>query len=314
MTGVASVELRGVSRAFDGEPVLSGVDLSAFQGEILALMGPNGAGKSTLLSIVAGQLAPDGGAVAFPTRGARDRRAFVGWCPQGSSVFGDLTAREQVELAVRAYGERRAAARTRAESILSDLGLAADAGKRASALSGGMLRRLNVALSMASAPSVLCLDEPTAGLDAEQRPLLHACLARERARGTTIVMASHDLDEIAGMADRVCVLSGGKLVRVDTPEALMRGLGGAACLEIDLAEDDPARRAEIEGFVLQAAEARARCWRGSTLVCDVDEVLAPVARAAEALRSHGVVPLAVRARKASLADVFFALTGRTIDP
>jgi ABC-type multidrug transport system ATPase subunit len=314
VTPATSVEVRGVSRAYGGRPALSEVRLSAFEGELVAIMGPNGSGKTTLLSIVAGQLAPDGGDVAFPTRGTRDRRAFVGWCPQGSSVFGDLTAREQVELAGRAFGASRAGARKRADCIFSDLGLAADAGKLASALSGGMLRRLNVALSLASAPGILCLDEPTAGLDAEQKALLYACLARERARGTTIVMASHDLDEIARISDRVCVMSAGRVVRVDTPDALMRGLGGAACVEIDLAEHEPVPRAEIEGVAAGVTGVRARRWQGRTLVCDVDEILGPVARVAEALGTRGVVPVAVRARRASLGDVFFALTGRTLDP
>jgi ABC-2 type transport system ATP-binding protein len=211
---------RGVSRRFGAETALQPTDLDVCAGELLALVGPNGAGKSTLLAILAGALEP--------TTGQVQRRApRVGWAPQRPALYGRLTPRENLELFAELEGERDPPAA--AERLLVEFELPGD-GRRSAELSVGNRQRLNLALAFLGAPDVLLLDEPTASLDPRHRRLLWERAASLRGQGAALVLVTQSVEELERVADRVAVLSEGRLVFLGDVEEYERSSEAARAL------------------------------------------------------------------------------------
>lgn len=199
--GAPLLRADGVARAFGGRPALAPLDLELHGGEIVGLAGANGAGKSTLLALLAGALAPTGGAVVA-AEGAR-----VGWVPQRPAHYGRLSAHENLLLFARLEGVPAA----EAERLLRRFDLPAEP-RPSAELSVGNRQRLNVALSLLGAPTVLLLDEPTAALDPGQRERLWEAVAELRRTGGAVLFATQSLDELDRVADRVLVLRAGECV------------------------------------------------------------------------------------------------------
>jgi putative ABC transport system ATP-binding protein len=216
--------IRQLSRSFrEGtrvHRVLEGVDASVGTGECVAIMGRSGSGKSTLLNLISGIDRPDGGAVeidglevtALPEPGRTlFRRAHVGFVYQFFNLIPTLDAAENVRLVLELNGVRGAAARERSLAALADVGLAARAGSAVDRLSGGEQQRLAIARALVHAPKLVLADEPTGNLDEQTaREVLPVLLSLTRARGTTLVMVTHD-GALAGSADRVLELREGRL-------------------------------------------------------------------------------------------------------
>ena len=301
-----SVEVRDVSFSYGAPGALDGVSLTANGGRVLGLMGDNGAGKSTLLQVIAGLRLPQRGQVLFPGNRGRDLRAYVGYCPQESLVFCDLTAKEQLVLAVRAHGASRDKANARAQELTLRLGLWGHEHKLAAALSGGMLRRLNIALSLASAPGLWLLDEPSAGLDAEQRALLHVCIRHERDQGTCVILCSHDDAEVRALSDTVCVMHKGRSVALGAPGELLARLQFPASVEITFARV-PDQKQEISERMEDALGNVPMVWSGAALQLDVGETVDSVALVASVLGDLDQHPLSISARQKSLTDAARAL-------
>lgn len=222
-----SLTVRNLSKSFGP---LRAVDALSFQvepGEVFGFLGPNGAGKTTTISMVCGLLPPDGGAIELDGADLAkepDRRRALGYCPQSLVIWERLTCLEQLELVGRLYGLTRAAVRARAEVLLADLGLSDKARAQARTLSGGMQRRLNVALALVHDPEVVVLDEPEAGLDPQSRVLVRDYV-RKLASKKTVVLTTHNMDEAERMSDRVAIIDHGKLLVLDTPAALRQRHG-----------------------------------------------------------------------------------------
>jgi ABC-2 type transport system ATP-binding protein len=200
--------------------------LEARPGEILGLLGPNGAGKSTTISMICGLLRPDSGKVFLDGEelGRDGRRRSIGYCPQAAVVWERLTCLEQLEYVGRLYGASRTEARARSASLLESFGLSEQARKQARFLSGGMQRRLNIALALIHDPALVVLDEPEAGLDPQSRALVRDYI-RGLAERKTVILATHDMDEAERLADRVAIIDRGRLLELDSPAALLRRFG-----------------------------------------------------------------------------------------
>jgi len=214
-------------RAFGGVQAVAGVSFAVAAAEIVALIGPNGAGKSTCFNMLNGQLAPDAGRVRLDGRditGLPPRRAWrlgVGRTFQITATFASMTVRGNVQTALFAHHRdiwrrwRRGAAlhRTEAEALLEQVGLADQAGRAAGVLAYGDLKRLELAMALASAPRLLLMDEPTAGMAAAERRALMALVRRlASARGLAVLFTEHDMDIVFGTADRILVLDRGRLI------------------------------------------------------------------------------------------------------
>ena len=225
----AMIEVRGLRKSFGAVEVLGGIDLSVQRGSIHALLGPNGAGKTTLVTILATLVRPDAGTAriagidlqADPV-GVRRRIALTG---QSAAVDDVLTAEENLMMMARLRGLRGRAARARGRELIDRFGLTDAADRRVKSFSGGMRRRLDLALSLVVAADVLFLDEPTTGLDPRSRRELWEVIAALRSAGTTVLLTTQYLEEADELADRISMLGGGRIVAEGTPAELKRTVG-----------------------------------------------------------------------------------------
>ncbi|MEO8081051.1 MAG: ABC transporter ATP-binding protein [Caldimonas sp.] len=235
------LDVQRLSKRFGGVVASAGIDLQIAAGEVHALIGPNGAGKSTLVAQLAGQLRPDAGRIVFEgddiTRLAPHRRARRGLARsfQITRLFRSFDVLDNVDLALQATGwreagrhgstaSRRAARRERARAVLTSIDLADKATATVDALSHGERRALEVGLAIASGPRLVLLDEPMAGMGADESRRMEALVARIRV-DTTVLLIEHDVDAVFRLADRVSVLVGGRIIASGAPEAIRRDPG-----------------------------------------------------------------------------------------
>ncbi len=209
------IRLQGVVKQYGLNPVLRGVDLTVAQGEFVTLVGPNGAGKSTLMTIIATLLRPSAGEVRvggwkLPEQADRVRR-HIGLVSHHALLYRDITAAENLTFFAKLY--RLDNADERVAEALRKVGLFARQRDPVGTFSRGMLQRLTIARATLHEPDVLLLDEPYTGLDPEAAQLLDDLLREETARGRTILMITHDLSHGLGLADRLVILYGGRIVR-----------------------------------------------------------------------------------------------------
>ena len=210
-TAAPVLEASDLIKRFGTREALRRVSVSAGHGELVAVIGPNGAGKTTLLSILAGIQQPDAGTVSR-------HAAEVGWVPQQPALYGKLTVAENLSLFARL--ERVEDPRATVERMLELTGLGDRAGDQVSQLSGGNRQRVNIAIGLLAAPEVLLLDEPSAALDPRQRERLWEFILRLAGEGTTVLYATHNIQEADRYANRVVVLADGELLFTGTPREL----------------------------------------------------------------------------------------------
>jgi ABC-2 type transport system ATP-binding protein len=222
------VSISGLRKTYDGGfQALKGVDLEIEEGEVLALLGPNGAGKTTLISMVCGISTITEGRIGIGghdvVRDFRAARSLVGLVPQELHVEGFESVFNTVRFTRGLFGKSRDDAMI--EQILRDLSLWDKRDEKIIALSGGMKRRVMIAKALAHEPRVLFLDEPTAGVDVELRQSMWQVMRGLKARGVTIILTTHYIDEAEAMADRVGVINNGELLLVEETGTLMQRMG-----------------------------------------------------------------------------------------
>jgi ABC-2 type transport system ATP-binding protein len=238
MTTTAAIEVAGLTKSYGDQAVLAGVDLSVPRGAVLALLGANGAGKTTAVRILATLLRADGGTAAVcgydvATDAARVR-ASISLTGQFAAVDGVLTGRENLVLVAQLRHLRDPG--TIADGLLARFGLADAAGRRVATWSGGMRRRLDIAMSLVGDPPVLVLDEPTTGLDPQARIEVWAVVRELAGRGTTVLLTTQHLDEAEHLADRIAILHEGRIIASGTLAELRRLLPPA---RVELVEKKP---------------------------------------------------------------------------
>jgi len=226
------LRVAGLAKAFGGVQALCGVSFSVDAGEMLAMIGPNGAGKSTCFNLVNGQLAPDAGRIELEGRsiaGLAPRaiwRLGVGRTFQVTATFGSMTVRENVQMALLSHARQHAwpfasAARlhaSEADAWLAQVGMQAQAERTAAVLAYGDLKRLELAMALASRPRLLLMDEPTAGMAAGERvALMRLAASLAKAAGIAVLFTEHDMDAVFTHADRIIVLAEGELIAEGTP-------------------------------------------------------------------------------------------------
>ena len=224
------IEVRGLRKSYGAKTVLDGVDLTVSAGTITALLGPNGAGKTTTVHILSTLVRPDGG-TAFVNgcdvvSDANGVRAAIGLTGQFSAVDKLLTGEENLLLIARLRHLGAKRSKTRAAELIVQFDLADAARKPLASYSGGMQRRLDLAMTLVATPSVIFLDEPTTGLDPRSRHTMWDIVRSLVADGTTVLLTTQYLDEADELADRIAVLDGGRIVAAGTPEELKRVVPG----------------------------------------------------------------------------------------
>jgi ABC-2 type transport system ATP-binding protein len=284
---------------------LRGVSFAVTPGEIYGLLGPNGAGKSTTILILATLLAPSAGRALIAgfdvvREPARARRQ-MGCALQEVGVDGVLSGIELLTLHARLYGLSASAARTRAAEVLELVGLTEAAGRRVSAYSGGMRRRLDLGLALVHRPAVVILDEPTTGLDPASRRDLWEEVRALRQDGTTVLMSTQYLEEAERLADRVAIIDRGRIIAQDSPQNLTRRVGSQV---IELGFADPQAAARAAATIGASADAQDERVRVRTR-----DAAAELPRLLERLAAERLAAERVSMESPSLEDVFLELTG-----
>jgi ABC-2 type transport system ATP-binding protein len=290
---------------------LDGLSFSVRNGEVFGLLGPNGAGKSTTVRVLTTLTRPDSGRALVAgedvARHPNRVRSKIGYVAQDSGVDWEATGRENLLLQGRIHGMGGKQLHTRVDELLELVGLRESADRVARTYSGGMKRRLDVATGLVHRPSVLFLDEPTTGLDPEARAAMWVEVERlAEQEALTILLTTHYLEEADRLAERVAIVSEGRVVAEGTPDDLKRGLEGES-ITVELQEVD-GRLVDAERIVAQIA--------GNATV-DGQQVRARVANGAQAiptilgaLDDAGVSVASVTTARPSLDDVYLHYTGR----
>ena len=277
---------------------VDGVSFEVRRGEFFGILGPNGAGKTTTLEMVEGLREPDAGSVRLLGESPWPRNARLlprmGVQLQASAFFEKLTAREQLETFGSLYGVDR----QRIDEMLELVGLADKATTREDKLSGGQRQRLSIACALVHDPELVFFDEPTAALDPQARRNLWDVLREIQSRGTTVVYTTHYLDEAEILCDRVAIMDAGRILAMDTPAALVRGLHADTRVALpDGVLSETEARSMPGADVVQAGEGE--------LVMSTKRPAVLLQALAERDRLDGV-----SVRTATLEDVFLHLTGR----
>jgi ABC-2 type transport system ATP-binding protein len=247
------LEISGLGKTYaSGLQALSGVDLNIAKGEIFALLGPNGAGKTTLISIVCGIVTASTGTVRVGghdhVSGYRAARAMIGLVPQELHTDAFETVLATVSFSRGLFGKPKDPAFI--ERLLRDLSLWDKRASQIKELSGGMKRRVMIAKALSHEPEILFLDEPTAGVDVELRRDMWNMVRGLRDRGVTVILTTHYIEEAEEMADRVGVITGGRLILVEDKDALIRKLGRRT-LTLALADPLDAVPGELDEWALR---------------------------------------------------------------
>jgi len=305
----AAIEANGLRRVFGENEAVAGVDLAVTSGEIYGFLGPNGAGKSTMVKMLCTLLAPTSGTASVGgfdvASQAGDIRLRIGVALQDSSIDGKQTGREMLNLQGELYGLNKANITQRMDDVIGlvDIGSAID--DRVESYSGGMKRRLDLAMSLIHKPQILFLDEPTTGLDPASRTAVWNEVRKlNKEEGMTIFLTTQYLEEADELADRVGIIASGRLEAEGTPTALKQGIGNdliVAEVEGDAASIEPELRS-LNGVA--SVETRS-----DTLTVSAANGAAVIADVAVALKGSGVTVQSLTLRTPTLDDVFLQVTG-----
>ncbi len=223
-------------KRFEDVTAVDGLSFEVEAGEIFGLLGPNGAGKSTTINILSGVLKPTSGkaiVLGYDVLSESTRiKERIGVCPQEPSFFPYLTGRENVELIADLHLMPKKERRERTDALLDAVGLGEAASRRVGKYSGGMVRRTSLAMALVHEPDIAFLDEPTVGMDPQSRRATWDLIKGLKERGRTVILTTHYIEEAEALAGRVGIIDHGKLIALDTPEALMEEHGAENLEEV----------------------------------------------------------------------------------
>ena len=310
------IVVKDLRKSFGEVKAVNGVSFEARDGQITGLLGPNGAGKTTVVRLLTTLLRPDGGAaridgvdvVADPNR----VRTRIGLTGQYAAVEERLTARENLDLVGRLYHLPRKVTAQRREELLERFDLLYAADRVVNGYSGGMRRRLDIAMSLIARPSVLFLDEPTTGLDPRSRLAMWDLIEELERDGTTVLLTTQYLDEADRLAERIVVIDTGKVIAQGSSDELKDQIGGDR-LSVTIARPENRQRAidALRPLCTGSVEGDHTSTHLSASIRAGDRV---VPNAIRALDDAGVDVLDVEVRRPTLDDVFLTLTGHAAEP
>lgn len=306
--GDVAVRCRSLVKRYGDVLAVDGLDLEVRYGECFGLLGPNGAGKTTTVEILEGLLPPDAGEVeilglrwATHERTLRER---LGVQLQETQLADKLTVEETVRLFRSFYRHGRPV-----DEVLAIVQLDEKRGSWVSRLSGGQKQRLAVACALVSDPELLFLDEPTTGLDPQSRRQLWDLVTGFRARGRTVILTTHSMEEAQRLCDRVAIVDHGRIIAEGTPRELIASLGGEHVVEFALENGSDSLE---EGWLLSLPGVREVNLEGAYILLTVTEVHRTVPALLEGLGRQGASLSLLNTHHATLEDVFVSLTGRRL--
>jgi ABC-2 type transport system ATP-binding protein len=307
------IEVESLVRVFKGDVrAVDGIDLRVAPGEIYGFLGPNGAGKSTTVLVLTTLLPPTSGTARVAgldvvRQGAEVRRA-IGASLQESALDQFLTGREHMRLQSSLHGLPKGEREKRGNELLARVGLTEAADRKVGGYSGGMKRRLDLALALLHRPRLLFLDEPTTGLDPQSRAALWDEVRRLAQEGVTVFLTTQYLEEADVLADRVGIIDHGKIVAEGTPTALKAEIGRQT---VEAIPQDPTERERLADVLHRFGEETAASAGG--VAAQLAEGAGDLAEIVRVLDSEGIKVADLRIHAPTLDDVFLAKTGRSLE-
>jgi ABC-2 type transport system ATP-binding protein len=280
------------------------ISFEIYRGEIFGFLGPNGAGKTTTIKIMSGLLKPDSGSVIIDSV---ENGKSIGICPQHIVVWENLTCMEQILFMGKMYNMKSDEVKMKGEELFDSLGLTGVRDRLAKKLSGGMQRRLNIALALIHSPEIVFLDEPQAGLDPQSRVLVRDYI-RSIKNKTTVVLTTHDMEEAEKLSDRICIIDKGKLLVSGTANDIIRTNGYEDLVEADVAGD-------IENELIPFLDPELISGisiSGTRISFNNKNPMAAMENILKTVREHNLKVNSLQLRRKSLEDIFISLTGRSI--
>lgn len=304
-----AIVIKNLKKSYGENTVLKGIDISVKRGTMLALLGPNGAGKTTTVRIMSTLLKFDGGSVEVDgidvAKNPDAVRRIIGLTGQSAAVDEMLTGRENLVMMGRLYKLTKKSASVRAEELLEEFDLVEAANRPLKTYSGGMRRRLDLAVSLIATPPIIFLDEPTTGLDPRSRIAMWDIINKLKAGGTTILLTTQYLEEADQLADRIVVIDGGKVIAEGTAKELKSKIGNDI-LELTFANKKAFSAAEIE-LKKTIVDANEKELTLSVLIQDTNR---DVQKALETLSNSNIKIESMAVHKPTLDDVFLSLTDK----
>ncbi len=304
------LEARHLRKSYDGHLAVADVSFELRRGEVLGLLGPNGAGKSTTMLMLAGLLRPDYGQVVIEEQELRPGNpAFkfqLGVTPQDLAIYPELSALENLRFFGKLYGIRGKQLELRCQEVLQQIGLADRAAEPSRNFSGGMKRRLNFGVSILHKPSILILDEPTVGVDPQSRAHLLDCVRQLTATGVGVIYASHYMEEVQAMCERVAIIDHGKMLAYDTVPNLLSRLPSGLCLKVS---DVASLNGQLKGLATTTVRD------GQPLVLLTGEgpqITERLPAVLSRLQTAGVTLEQIEMQQPDLEHLFLQLTGRKL--
>ncbi len=309
---MAAIEVENLQRSFDGGVIaVDGVDLEVADGEIFSFLGPNGAGKTTTVRMLTTLLRPTGGSAQVAghdvVEDAAAVRRAIGVALQEAALDPLMTGRELIHLQATLHGLPPAEIDDRADALLQRVGLTRAADRRVGTYSGGMQRRLDLASALVHQPEVLFLDEPTTGLDPVSRMTIWEEVSKLNDEGTTVFLTTQYLEEADKLADRVAIISAGKIVAEGTPASLKAEVGKPR-LEVAVAEGSPAACEDVLARFGECLPAK-----DGTLIVELAGGAAEIAPVVRALDERGILVESLELVEPTLDDVFVEKTGQHLE-
>jgi ABC-2 type transport system ATP-binding protein len=302
-----AIEIQSVKKSYGAVEALKGVDLNLREGEFFGLLGPNGAGKTTLISSIVGLVRPQEGRILVFGNPVGpdgvDARRYIGFSPQEINTDRFFSIRRTLEFQAGFYGYPKSFARERTREMLEQFNLTEKAQSPFYRLSGGMQKRLIIARALMSKPKILILDEPTAGIDVEQRHELWEYLRGLNRDGTTILLTTHYIDEAEALCERVAIIDHGRIIEIGKPKDLIDKYCEQT-VEIKLSE--PIDPKVLDGIRGVRVEGDLVLGRGTRIGTVAGEILQRV------IGNNGRRVVDIQMKTGSLEDVFLTLTGKPI--
>lgn len=306
------VEVKNLKKSYGKTDVLKGVSFMVSKGSMLALLGPNGAGKTTTVRILSTLLGFDSGTVrvnGYDVQKDADKvRSVIGLTGQSASVDELLTGRENLIMMGRLYRLTKASATTRAQELLEEFDLVGAADRPVHTYSGGMRRRLDLAVSLIAAPPIIFLDEPTTGLDPRSRLAMWDIIKNLMKQGTTILLTTQYLEEADQLADKIIVIDDGRVIAEGTAKEL-KGKVGKDRLEL-IFKDAKQAQAAKKALGKKVVDVNIKEHSVTLVINETNKDLRDVL---DTLAKHGVPVLSLAVHKPTLDDAFLSLTGKQSD-
>ncbi len=306
--------VRDLVKKYGDFTAVNGINFEIQEGEIFSLLGPNGAGKTTTISVLSTLYSPTAGEALIAGHSVAKEpmavRRLIGVVPQDLALYDDLTARETLSFWGQMYGLGGRQLQARIAAVLEAIGLSERAGERIRTYSGGMKRRVNIAIGLLHQPRLLFMDEPTVGIDPQSRRLILDTVKELNRQGMTVLYTTHYMEEAQELSNRVGIIDHGELIALGTQAELTRQVGQGEALLLRVAEeDDPQKLVRAVQGLPGALHADASDGTVTILTPEAQDLIAPaITRANEV----GVRVRSVDIREPNLEAVFLHLTGRAL--